>query len=52
MVMKPAARGKSGSGSGTTMVGSDEKISGFFSTYTMSSKVVTDQYGPSSLSAQ
>ena len=43
IVMKPAVSGKSGSGSGITIVGSDEKISGCFSTWTMSSNFVTDQ---------
>jgi len=36
MVMNPASSGKSGSGSPTTMLRAEEKISGFFSTWTMS----------------
>jgi hypothetical protein len=33
------------------MVGSEEKICGFFSTYATSSNFVTDQNGPSALLA-
>jgi hypothetical protein len=50
--MNPAESGKAGSGSGITIVGSEEKSWGFFSTYTMSLYFVIDQKGPSGLSAQ
>ena len=52
MVMNPASSGKSGSGSPSTMLRADEKISGCFSTVRTSSYFVTDQYGPNSLSGQ
>ena len=53
MVMKPAVwNWELGSGLSMKIMGSDEKISGFFSTCTMSSNFVTDQNGPYLLSAQ